>query len=216
VPVDPGGAGGSSEVPQDAGGSADPGADLVDAEAPATADVETSDAAGDDDGAIAEPLDAALGTDAGAPAVGDPCSLTVTVTTATAGGTYAPENIGAIWIADVNDKFVKSLNVWADRRIEHLEQWRWVTFSAGTQDNRVDAITSATAPMHGTKTARWDCKNAARALVPDGTYRVCFEMTEGNAAGPLECIRFSKGPAAQTIAPRDTANFKQRTLVFTP
>lgn len=144
------------------------------------------------------------------------CGLAVSVTTASFGGTYAPNNIGAIWIADDHSRFVKSLDVWADRRTEHLDHWVAATAAAGLPNNRLDAVSTATKTSHGTRTAAWNCTDTTRAAVPDGNYRVCFELTESNGAGPLDCVAFAKGPAAQDLSPADLPTFKKRRVVFTP
>lgn len=150
------------------------------------------------------------------PATASACGLAVSVTTASFGGTYAPNNIGAIWIADDHSRFVKTLDVWADRRTEHLDHWVAATAAAGLPNNRLDAVSTATKTSHGTRTAAWNCTDATRTPVPDGNYRVCFELTESNGAGPLDCVAFAKGAAAQDLSPADLPTFKKRRVVFTP
>lgn len=150
------------------------------------------------------------------PTPANACGLAISVTTASFGGTYAPNNIGSIWIADDHSRFVKSLDVWADRRTEHLDHWVAATAAAGLPNNRLDAVSTATKTSHGTRTAAWNCTDATRAPVPDGNYRVCFELTESNGAGPLDCVAFAKGTAAQDLSPADLPTFKKRRLVFTP
>ena len=71
------------------------------------------------------------------------CSLQVTVTTASPGGKYSPRNIGAIWISDGSDRFIKTLNVWADRRAKYLKRWNAATSAAGASETgRGTAIAS--------------------------------------------------------------------------
>jgi hypothetical protein len=143
------------------------------------------------------------------------CSLAVSVTTKTTNGKYAPDNIGAIWVADAGDKFIKTLRVWAVRRQKHLDRWTAVTAAAGAPSSKVDAISSATLPNHGVRTATWSCTNLAGARVPDGSYRVCFELTESNTAGPLDCVPITLGPAPFLIKPADVSIFTQRSLELT-
>lgn len=137
-------------------------------------------------------------------------TLQVTVTTATAGGSYAPRNIGAIWVEDSAGKFIKSLKVWARTRISYLT--RWQSTSAG---NTVDATTSATLSTHQAHTVTWNCTDVNRNVVPDGSYRILFEMTEKNGAGPNLTLNFTKGATSQTITPADAANFKSMQLIYT-
>ncbi|MES1171997.1 MAG: DUF2271 domain-containing protein, partial [Bacteroidota bacterium] len=107
-------------------------------------------------------------------------TLKVSVTTKAAGGRYQPDNVGAIWIADSGSKFVKSLYVWAAQRRRELSTWSSATSAAGLANNVVDATTSATMQSHGVRMATWNGTNAAKAVVPDGAYKVCFELRDGN------------------------------------
>jgi hypothetical protein len=144
------------------------------------------------------------------------CGLAVTVTTSSTDGTYAPNNIGAIWVADGAGHFVQSLRVWANRRIEHLDRWDHDTAVAGSPGSVVDAVTSATLPGHGVRTAAWSCRDRNGAPAPDGAYQVCFELTESNSAGPIDCVPFQKGAAPLTLTPPDRPTFHARQLTITP
>jgi hypothetical protein len=157
-------------------------------------------------------------TDGGA--VASACSLRVSVTTVSTGRDYRPRNIGAIWVTDGNNRFVKTLSVWANRRIASLAQWNTVTSAAGLSRNRVDAVSAATVNNHNTPhTATWSCTNARREPVPDGTYRICFEMTEsnrGDSPSRFNCAEVVKGPEAFDRMLPDDASFRGRRLQFTP
>ncbi len=144
------------------------------------------------------------------------CSLSVKVTTAPAGGRYAPKNIGAIWVADQSGNFIRSLEVWAQQRVNHLTQWNSVTSRAGAAGSRVDIISQATLPSHKAHTATWNCQDFKRLPVPDGTYRVYFEMTDNSGSGPNRFKTFTKGPTAVTLNPADNTNFKAMELSFKP
>ena len=139
------------------------------------------------------------------------CSLQVTVTTATANGRFAPNNIGAIWIANSSGTFVKTLAKWAAQRQQYLTVW-----NAASKGNIVDVVSTATAKSHTTHTATWNCTDVSKAQVADGMYKVYFEMTENDAAGPNTSVSFTKGPTAATVTPADATNFKSMKLVFTP
>lgn len=143
------------------------------------------------------------------------CALEVTVTTAPHGGRYTPRNVGAIWIADAAGSYVKSLDVWGNRRLTHVEAWNAATEAAGVPQDRVDAVTGATSATHRTHLVAWDCTDHHGQLVPDGTYRVYFEVTEANAAGPSHFETFEKGATAVTLrATQD--NFEGIELGFQP
>jgi hypothetical protein len=142
-----------------------------------------------------------------------PCALTFQVTTATHGGNYAPRNCGAIWVSDGNGRFVKTLYVWAQKRIRHLVQWQSVAMG-----NTVDAVTGATITSHGTRMAKWDCTGLDHQPVADGTYRINVEITERNGAGrTMTPLDFAKGPAPVSLMPADQPSFKgARLQVVTP
>ena len=144
------------------------------------------------------------------------CVLKVTVTTRTLNRSYAPRNVGAIWIADQTGKFVKSLNVWGNRRLAELDRWVAATRAAAVPNNRVDAVTAATMANHGTRTGTWNCTDVNRAAVPDGSYQVCFEMNETNNASEYECVAFNKLAAPQTVAPPDAPAFRARMIEYSP
>lgn len=141
-------------------------------------------------------------------------TLTVTVTTRTAGGRYSPDNVGAIWIADASGRFVKSLNVWAAQRRRDLATWSAATAAAGKANNVVDAITAATLQNYGVRMGTWNGTNTSKVLVPDGPYRVCFELRDGS--GQNNCVDFLKSRNAQTLMPADTTSFTKRVIGYAP
>ena len=141
-------------------------------------------------------------------------SVMISVTTKAPGGRYQPDNVGAIWIADANTRFVKSLYVWGQQRRGELRQWASATSAAGMANNLVDAVTAATMKSHGARMASWNGTNTSKALVPDGAYKVCFELEDG--AQQYQCVDFSKSRSAQTLMPADTAGFTARKITYTP
>ena len=161
------------------------------------------------------PLDRG-GFDLSLPRDGGGCQLTAVVTTMTKNQSYAPRNIGAIWIGGADGTFMKSLTVWAANRRSHLNRWIQVTSAAGLPQNRVDAVTSATKNSDGIRMGTWDCTNTNRQLVPDGPYQVCFELNESNGASRYNCVPFSKGPAAVELHPPDAPGFLARVIAFSP
>ena len=62
----------------------------------------------------------------------------------------------------------------------------------------------------------WNCTDSTGQIVPNGNYEACFEMTEGNGAGPFDCVSFNKSDLAFTLTPESLPSFKKRSLVFTP
>jgi hypothetical protein len=159
--------------------------------------------------------------DPGAPIGGGPptgCSLAVTVTTVTANGDYAPENVGAIWITDAHDEFVKTLAEWGSIRRKYLLAWK-----ASSALDTVDAVTSATLSHHRQHAVLWNCADTSESVVPDGSYEVHFEFTEQDSnvlgdppPGPFYEVEIDKGTKPFALSPRDRPNFVGVRLAFAP
>ncbi len=138
------------------------------------------------------------------------------VTTVSYGGKYGDKNIGAIWVEDAQNRFVKTLAVWGSKRIRHLIKWQ-----AASGGNKVDAVTSATLRSHRSHEVTWDCTDAQGNLVPDGPYQIFVEFTEDNSSksghppGKWTSVSFTKGPSNQTVNPPDQTYFKSMSLVYT-
>jgi len=132
-------------------------------------------------------------------------------------GEFAPKNVGAVWIADAQDTFVKTLEIWAAKRDKHLVRWR-----AASAANVVDAVTGATRKSHVEHTSLWDGTDTTGAAMPDGVFRVYVEFTEwnsadsGEAAGPWTVADFVKGPEPVDLLLPDEASFLGKRLVWTP
>ncbi len=140
----------------------------------------------------------------------------IQVTTVTYKGKYDPKHIGAIWIENANGQFVKSIKVWAKKRIKHLIKW-----TAASKSNTVDATTSATLKNHQSHAVTWDCTDVSGAVVPDGAYKVFIEFTEDNSnssgkpPGKWTQIAFQKGSSNQSLTPPDETYFKNLKLTYT-
>jgi len=122
--------------------------------------------------------------------------LTVTFDTSPAGGIYSPQNCVVVWVESAGT-FVKTIGRWCDVRKQYLLAW---TSKAGPNDP--DAISGATRAGHSTRlTATWDLKNNFNTIVPDGTYSIRMETTDGLASGVGDnnqgTFTFTKGPADQ-------------------
>jgi len=141
-----------------------------------------------------------------------PGQLDVTFTTSTANGSYAPENIVAAWIQDSSGKFVKTMLVLAASRKAHLTNW----VTATPVGNSVDATTGATQSSHGTRSCNWKSTNLSGVVVPDGTYTVKMEMTEGNSGSRVGTFTFEKGPNAQILTPTNIASFSNISIKWAP
>jgi hypothetical protein len=146
------------------------------------------------------------------------CHLNVTVTTHSTGRFgYDPRNVGAIWIETGGGKFVKSLNVWASRRLSHLTAWNGATSAAGLYLNRVDAVTAATLPDYGARAGSWNCTDAKEQRVALGNYQVCFDLNDTNDTSVSNCAPVTIEKSASTVKVPDALPcFTGRTFTFTP
>lgn len=139
-------------------------------------------------------------------------TLSVSVTTSSSGGNYAPRNIVAIWIEDSSGKFVKTLLAYANTRKTHLNTWEASTTTAGSAFNSVDAITAATQSSHTTRTCQWNGTDYSGKLMANGDYKVRMELTDKNATGNTSSYTFTKGVTALKLTPADVASFSSVTL----
>jgi hypothetical protein len=190
-----GGSGAPTTSPEDGGSSA--GGE------PTTGTPGGSDSSGGTSGGDAIGDGGATGSGSG----GGVSSFSFSVVTTSLGGKYAPRNIGAIWITDGAGNFVKTLKVWADRRLGYL-----TTFHAQTGRNQVDAVTSATLSSFGTRTVTWDLKDLTGEVVPDGSYNVVMEHTDYNGAGESTSVAFAKGSQPVDLSPADSKHFTRMSL----
>jgi hypothetical protein len=152
----------------------------------------------------------------GAPPAGNsgPCVFNFTVTTVTAHGNYAPNNVGALWIETSSGTFVKALEVWGRTRLPNL-----TAFSA-VGGNSIDAVTSATHTNHRQHADHWDCTDTSKNPVVNGSYQACVSFAEDDAipffSPPphLQCAPFDKGSGPFSTNPAATANFTGWSLVM--
>ena len=137
--------------------------------------------------------------------------LTVSVTTSTTGGSYAPRNVVAIWVENSAGKFIKTLTVYAQAREYDLTNWN--NASGG---NKVDAVTGATQSNVGTIYGVWNGMDASGKAVADGSYKVCMELTDKGATGNFSSFAFTKGATAATFTPANVPSFSAISIKWIP
>lgn len=143
-------------------------------------------------------------------------NLQVSVSTSSAGGNYAPRNILAIWIENENGTFVKTLMAYAATYKTHLNNWEASTTAAGSPFNVVDAISGPSLTNHGTRQCTWNAKNFLGNLMPDGNYKLCFELTDKNATGNYSFFVFSKDSNQITLTPPNVPSFAAINIKWNP
>jgi hypothetical protein len=134
--------------------------------------------------------------------------LSFAVLTQSQGGKYSPKNIGAIWIETSSGEFVKTLEVWAERRARYLTRWNR---EAGA--SRVDAVSGATLRSHATHSVAWDLTDEAGNPVAPGDYKVIVEATDRDATGASHEVPFTLGEP-MTLAAPDASAFSAMSLTL--
>jgi hypothetical protein len=143
-------------------------------------------------------------------------TLTVSATTSSAGGGYAPKNIVAIWIEDEQGNFVKTLLAYAQNRKTHLNTWEASTTAAGSPFNTVDAITGATRTSHSARTCTWNATDVNGTVVPDGIYKVRMELTDKNSTGNYSTFTFTKDTNQVSLTPSNVPSFSSISINWVP
>ncbi|MDD9947234.1 MAG: DUF2271 domain-containing protein [Myxococcales bacterium] len=147
---------------------------------------------------------------ANCPADSSPLSmLTFSVRTVALGGRYSPRNVGAIWIADADGTWVKTLARWGLRRA------KWLTaFKKASGGDTTDAITSATLPGHQVHEVRWNLKGLDGCKVPSGVYALWMELADRSGTGVTGRVEFDKGMSPLALVPEDEINFRDMRLTL--
>lgn len=124
------------------------------------------------------------------PPSGEPtaCKVEFSVKTEDYGGKYKEKNAGVIWITDGEGKFIRTLEVWAGRRANHLHIWL-----DGTGGDRADAITGATLTVQKLHVVTWDCTAKDGAVLPYGKYIAHIEFTSNSSQGLYMTTPFDRG-----------------------
>jgi hypothetical protein len=151
-----------------------------------------------------------------------PGTLSVSVTSASVGGRYAPRNVGAIWIETGSGEFVKTIERWVAIRTSDLRAWNQRTggwgfsfFGTSSSPDAVDCVTAATLTNHRAHSPTWAMKDVDGMVVPDGPYKVVLEVGDGSNA--VTELMFTKGPMAQTVmAPAGGRGYSSFSVTYTP
>jgi hypothetical protein len=158
------------------------------------------------------PGDRCAGFDAMTPP-GSAGTLKTQFTTISMGGTWAPDNVGAVWIEDASERYIKTLELWAGVRKKSLYKWG----VRACHKPEVDVVTRATLPMHQTHEVSWNGKDLNGLLVPDGTYTLFIEVTETELdVGVTSTQAFEKGSAPVVLQPADALAAQPLTLTYIP
>lgn len=130
-----------------------------------------------------------------------PTQLTISFETSTTSGKYSPKNVHAIWVETAAGDFVRTLDLWGNKHAKQLTEFK---AAVGDLAAAVAARTGATEKAYGKYSSRWDLKDAAGNVVPDGEYVIRLELTSDNANKNKyhrTSIPFTKSEAAEKTEP---------------
>lgn len=134
-------------------------------------------------------------------------AMQFSVRTVSGSGRYRPRNVGAIWIADAEGNWIKTLERWGTRRA------KWLTeFNAASGGDVVDAVTGPTLSSHRVHEVRWDLTDRSGCEVDDGSYQVRIELTDWSGTGPTTSVAFDKGAEPLELTPADEPPFLEMQL----
>ena len=133
------------------------------------------------------------------------------------GGSYKPKHVVAVWVANPSGAFIKTVwkdgTGWTGEGTSHLTQWQ----TARGSSTVLDGHSGATITTYNAMTVTWNCRDAASALVADGTYKFYVEFTEGNSAGPYSgAVTWTKSSNVYSNSYPDQTYIKNMKVVFTP
>jgi hypothetical protein len=150
-------------------------------------------------------------------------TLTIDFTTVNQHGTYAPANVGAVWIQNGSGMFLRTLERWGSIRASHLTRWTMASggwssfFGIGANADEMDAVSRATLGSAQAHHVTWDLRDLQKQLVPDGKYQILIEVTEDNfKPGASAEVDFDKGPAPQSLKPADMLPYTGLTVTYQP
>ena len=111
--------------------------------------------------------------------------LSLDFTTRSYDGRYATHNAGAVWIEDIEGRWLFTLELWISTTFfSGLERYRqaggpnYTTFLA-TSNAPPDVITSATRGDHESHHLEWDLLAEDDTPIANGRYVIVIELTEG-------------------------------------
>ena len=131
--------------------------------------------------------------------------------TAAPGGVYNPNNVVAVWVTQTNGTIVKTILRYGETRKTSLSTWN--AADGASADGKMGATrANHSAPV--IMTATWDLKNKSGVVIPDGTYKINLEMTDGTRK--THTFDFVKDGAAGTRTNPGTTWFTGISIAYAP
>ena len=142
-----------------------------------------------------------------------PVSMTVTVTTTTYGGQYAPRNVFAVWIEKADGSYVGTLGAWAQKYRSKLQ--RWYSKSGNGSQGMADAVTGASRMNHNNVPAlKWTINDIASQPAADGIYNIYFELNETNFSSKSTTAQIKMGASPEIISVNNASNINNIQITF--
>ena len=139
-------------------------------------------------------------------------TVKVTFETTDPGGKFGNRNVHVVWVEDSEGVFVKTLDLWGNKRTHNLTNW---LKASGSKKGEIDGITGATLKAYGQHQSEWDMTDKQGNTVPDGEYRVNLELTNGNAKEKkfnLATFTVNKNGKASIRKPENTGGYENVTI----
>jgi len=148
-----------------------------------------------------------------APVANTDGTLTVTATV-----TYTSPYYYAVWLKNPDGTFLRTLMMYGSTSKYYTDMKNWYASTSNTA-NKVNATTGATKSSSGTYTSTWNGKDQANsAIVADGTYTVCVEMSSESygTSSKFTSATFTKGTVAQNVTATTVSPISNITIKWAP
>ncbi len=146
-----------------------------------------------------------------APLVATDGTLTVKATVA-----YSNYYYYAVWLKNSSGTFIRTLTMYGNNTKYYSDMSNWYSSSSSS---KVNATTGATKSSSGTYTSTWNGKDINNsAILDDGTYTVCIEMTSEayGTNSKYTTTSFTKGTSSQTLTGTSVSPISNISIVWTP
>ncbi len=139
--------------------------------------------------------------------------MTVSVTTTSYGGQFAPKNVFAVWIEKEDGSYVQSLGAWARNYKSKLQ--RWYSKSNKGSQGMTDAITGASRMNHSNVPAlTWEIADIANQPASNGIYNIYFELNETNGPSKTTTAQIQMSETPQVLGTNNASNINNIQISF--